>query len=87
MSGFSNDAFLQRMRAVAQNRPTITPVPARKRTRHERDGTSSAVASDDECNEPMMGSTPLAGLNLNRSGSATQNAANAVRAFAKKQKL
>ncbi|KAJ7854677.1 hypothetical protein B0H14DRAFT_3136485 [Mycena olivaceomarginata] len=55
MSGFSNDAFLQRMRAVAQNRPTITPVPARKRTRHERDGTSSAVASDDERDEPTMG--------------------------------
>ncbi|KAJ7893315.1 hypothetical protein B0H14DRAFT_3125788 [Mycena olivaceomarginata] len=87
MSGFSNDAVLQRMRAVAQNRPTITPVPARKRTRHERDGTSSAVASDDERDEPTMGSTPLAGLNLNRSGPATQNAANAVRAFAKKQKL
>ncbi|KAJ7198151.1 hypothetical protein GGX14DRAFT_573706 [Mycena pura] len=87
MSNFSNDAFLQRMKAVAQNRPTITPAPSRKRTRHERDGASSTVGSDDERDEPTMGSTPLAGLNFNCSGPATQNAVNAVRAFTKKQKL
>jgi hypothetical protein len=86
MSSFSNDAFLQRMKAVAQNRPTITPVPSRKRPRHARDGTSSPGPSEDERDE-NTGSIPLAGLNLAHSRPATQNAANAVKSFAKKQKL
>ncbi|KAJ7822983.1 hypothetical protein B0H14DRAFT_3730918 [Mycena olivaceomarginata] len=86
MSSFSNDAFLQRMKAVAQNRPTITPVPSRKRPRHARDGNSSPGPSEDERDE-NTGSIPLAGLNLAHSRPATQNAANAVKSFAKKQKL
>ncbi|KAJ7348434.1 hypothetical protein DFH08DRAFT_959837 [Mycena albidolilacea] len=86
MSSFSNDEFLQRMKAVAQNRPTITPVPSRKRPRHARDGTSSPGPSEDERDE-NTGSIPLAGLNLAHSRPATQNAANAVKSFAKKQKL
>ncbi|KAJ7327988.1 hypothetical protein DFH08DRAFT_967760 [Mycena albidolilacea] len=86
MSSFSNDAFLQRMKAVAQNRPTITPVPSCKRPRHARDGTSSPGPSEDERDE-NKGSIPLAGLNLAHSRPATQNAANAVKSFAKKQKL
>ncbi|KAJ7853078.1 hypothetical protein B0H14DRAFT_3655805 [Mycena olivaceomarginata] len=86
MSSFSNDAFLQRMKAVAQNRPTITPVPSRKRPRHARDGTSSPGPSEDERDE-NTGSIPLASLNLAHSRPATQNAANAVKSFAKKQKL
>ncbi|KAJ7687475.1 hypothetical protein B0H14DRAFT_2653804 [Mycena olivaceomarginata] len=86
MSNFSNEAFLLRMKNLAQNRPTVTPAPSRKRSRHERDATSSTVPSDDE-RDDNPGSTPIPGLNLAHPRSATQNAVNAVKSFAKKQKL
>ncbi|KAJ7775867.1 hypothetical protein B0H14DRAFT_3588141 [Mycena olivaceomarginata] len=86
MSNFSNEAFLLRMKNLAQNRPTMTPAPSRKRSRHERDATSSTVPSDDE-RDDNPGSTPIPGLNLAHPRSATQNAVNAVKSFAKKQKL
>ncbi|KAJ7336840.1 hypothetical protein DFH08DRAFT_964799 [Mycena albidolilacea] len=86
MSNFSNEAFLLRMKNLAQNRPTVTPAPSCKRSRHERDATSSTVPSDDE-RDDNPGSTPIPGLNLAHPRSATQNAVNAVKSFAKKQKL
>lgn len=86
MSNFSNEAFLLRMKNLVQNRPTVTPAPSRKRSRHERDATSSTVPSDDE-RDDNPGSTPIPGLNLAHHRSATQNAVNAVKSFAKKQKL
>ncbi|KAJ6561366.1 hypothetical protein B0H10DRAFT_1151436 [Mycena sp. CBHHK59/15] len=47
---FAGNAFMQRMQAAVQrDRSTVTPgSTARKRRRHELDGSSSAAQSDDE---------------------------------------
>ncbi|KAJ7215533.1 hypothetical protein GGX14DRAFT_562742 [Mycena pura] len=85
MMSFSGDAFAERMKAAAAQRESYaTPAhTARKRTRHERDGLSSAVPSEDERDETPM--NPLIALNVSRP--ATRNAATVVKNFAKKQKL
>ncbi|KAJ6615079.1 hypothetical protein B0H10DRAFT_2191214 [Mycena sp. CBHHK59/15] len=81
---FAGNAFMQRMQAAVQHdRSTVTPgSTARKRRRHELDGSSSAAQSDDE-GEDM----PPAPLGLGGSGPATRNATMAVKNYAKKQKL